>query len=386
MRKKRNNIMRGTLAAVGLGVFLSGMAPGRTVYAQNEDSGEAREEILNHMTLEQKVAQLFFLTPEALTGVEGVTAAGAVTEAAFARYPVGGIIYFEQNIQNREQVTAMLEQMQAISMRRAGFPVFLAVDEEGGAVTRISGSGVEGIPQIPDMLSVGSSGEPGQAYETGRQIGQYLKELGFNLDFAPVADLYSNPENTVIGNRSFGAEADTVSEMVAEAVRGFQDAGILTALKHFPGHGDTAQDSHAGRAASGKTLEELRNNELLPFQAGIEAGSAFVMAGHISLPNILGDDTPASLSDTIITGLLREELGYSGIVITDALNMGAVCEGYTSAQAAVLAIQAGADMLLMPADFEEAYQGVLDAVSQGTITEERIDASLQRILSVKLTF
>ncbi|MDE6828880.1 MAG: beta-N-acetylhexosaminidase, partial [Lachnospiraceae bacterium] len=209
-------------------------------------------------------------------------------------------------------------------------------------------------------------------------------ELGFNVDFAPVADVASNPDNQVIGSRSFGSDAGLVSQMVAREVQGMQEQGVSASLKHFPGHGDTSEDSHAEMAVSKKTADELRNMEFLPFKAGIEAGVDMVMIGHISVPAITGSDIPASLSEQIITGCLREELGYQGIVVTDSMSMGAIVNTYTSADAAVRALQAGCDMLLMPQDFQAARQAVLDAVKDSVLSEERLDESLRRIFRVKL--
>lgn len=342
------------------------------------------ESMLNDLTIEEKVAQLFFITPEALTGVDGVTVAGSRTAECFAEYPVGGIVYFSQNLISREQISSMLTGMQDISMNRINLPVFLAVDEEGGPVTRISGCGIEGVPEIGDMFSVGETGDVQQAYQTGAEIGTYLSELHFNVDFAPVADVYTNETNPVIGRRAFGTDAGTVSQMVPMAVRGLMDAGVEATLKHFPGHGDTAADSHMGYACSSKSLDELRSCELLPFKAGIEAGASFVMAGHISAPNVPGCDTPASLSYTMLTEILRNELGFQKIIITDALNMGAISNYYTSGQAAVQAILAGADMLLMPSDFQSAYAEVCAAVYDGRISQERLNKSVRRILAEKM--
>lgn len=343
----------------------------------------AAQELLDGLTLEEKVAQLFFITPEALTGVDVATAAGEVTKESFDACPVGGIIYFQQNILDREQLSEMLQNTQSYAMERLGFPVFLAVDEEGGTVARVYRSGMEGIPDVGDMLSIGQSGDVQNAYRAGEQIGTYLKELHFNVDFAPVADIFSNPQNTVIGDRAFGSDADTAAPMVEMAVRGLQEAGVQATLKHFPGHGDTAEDSHVEYAISYKTLDELRASEFVPFEAGIREGAGFVMMGHISLPNVLEDYTPASLSYTVTTEILRKELGFDGIIITDALNMGAIAENYTSGEAAVKALQAGADMLLMPADFADAYAEVCAAVRDGRLSEERINESVERILSRK---
>lgn len=347
---------------------------------QGENVGE---EMLAEMTLEEKVAQMFFITPEALVGVENVTEAGELTTDAFGEYPVGGIVYFSQNLESREQVSTMLNQMEKISEDRIGFPVFLAIDEEGGRVSRLYGSGVTDIPYIGDMYSLGEEDDGNKVYEAGKTIGNYMRNLNFNVDFAPVADIFSNPDNTVIGDRAFGNNPEIVSEMVPMLVKGLQSEGVLATLKHFPGHGDTAEDSHSGYASSYKNLTELEESEFLPFQAGIEENVAFVMAGHISLPNVLNDSVPASLSYEMITEILRKKLHFGGIIITDALNMGAISENYSSGEAAIMAVEAGVDMLLMPADFHTAYEAVLNGVRDGKISEERIDESVVRILRAK---
>ena len=205
------------------------------------------------------------------------------------------------------------------------------------------------------------------------------------MDFAPVADVLTNVDNTVIGNRAFSSDAGVAAQMVSSAVTGLQETGVSACLKHFPGHGDTAGDSHTGAAQTDRTKEEMVAEEFLPFQSGIEAGVDMIMVGHITAPNLTdGDSLPASISEKIITGVLRNELGYQGIIITDAMNMGAITEYYKSDVAAIMALKAGADMVLMPENFEEAYQGVLDAVVDGTVSEERIDDSLRRIYRVKL--
>ena len=226
------------------------------------------------MTLEEKVAQMFFVTPEALTGAAFVTEAGEITEERFSEYPVGGIIYFTENIVSREQVSTMLNRMQEISKDRIGLPIFLGIDEEGGRVSRLYESSINGIPYVQDMYTIGTSGDSGQAYQTGKIIGRYMKELNFNVDFAPVADIFSNPANTVIGNRAFGNDPEAVSEMVAMMVQGLQKEGIFATLKHFPGHGDTLEDSHSGYANCRKNMEELKECELQPFDAGISAGAS----------------------------------------------------------------------------------------------------------------
>ncbi len=338
--------------------------------------------ILDNMTLEDKIAQLFILYPETLvSGVNRVTATGEMTREAFDRRPVGGLIYMRQNLESREQVQTMLSDFQEISLSRTGLPAFLCVDEEGGKVTSVGGTEALAILRGED---IGARNHPEEAYQKGEFIGGYLSELGFNVDFAPVADVLSNPENTVVKKRSFGADPKLVTAMTAAFAEGLQSKGILGSYKHFPGHGATAGDTHKGYSYTDKTLEELMACELLPFIDGISRDIPMIMVGHISLPKVIGDDTPASLSSYIMTDLLREELGYKGIIITDALAMKAVINEYSSDEAAVRALEAGADILLLPEDFELAYQGVLKAVNEGRLSGERIDQSLQRIIRQKL--
>lgn len=352
---------------------------------KEEDPEHQVEKLLSSMSIEEKVAQLFVVLPEQLVGnVSHVTAAGEATREAINNRPVGGIVYLESNLVSPQQTKTMLQNVQKYSMDRLDLPMFLCVDEEGGQVTRLAGKAGFDLPVYDNMSVIGSRGDTEQAYQMGESIGQYLYDLGFNTDFAPVADVLTNPNNQVVRYRSFGSDPETVKDMTDAVSRGLASKKILATYKHFPGHGNTAADTHAGYAYSNKTKEELYQCELIPFIQGIEDEVPFIMMGHISLPNIVGDDTPASLSKTIVTDLLIDELGYKGIIITDALNMGAVSQQYSSAQAAVKALNAAVDMLLMPVDFNAAYQGVLAAVQSGEISEERIDESVEKILKTKI--
>ena len=337
------------------------------------------------MTLEQKIAQMFVITPEALTGYPNVTAAGDTTKTCYQQKPVGGIIYMEENLLGSEQTTKMLTDMQAIAEETTGLPAFLSVDEEGGTVTRIAKNEAFGVNDVGNMSEIGASGDTSKAGQAGVTLGTYLKALGFNVDFAPVADVLTNPDNTVIGTRSFGSDPQTVADMVSAELQGLQSQGVYGVVKHFPGHGGTAGDSHEAAVTLDKGIEDLMATELVPFERAVQDGVSFVMVGHISVPSVVGDDTPASLSQMMVSSVLREQLGYDGIVITDALNMGAVTGNYSSDQAAVLAVNAGVDMLLMPQDYEAADNGLLGAVQEGTISEERIDESVVRIVRVKLS-
>ena len=351
-----------------------------TVVGTADDTNNQKaEEMLASMTTEEKAAQLFFVTPEELTGVSKVTQAGNVTQNALQQYPVGGIILFSGNIVSADQLGTMTKNLQSYSE----IPLFIGVDEEGGSlVARVAKSAID-VPQVSDMADIGASGDSSKAYDVGTVIGTYLGKLGFNMDFAPVADVLTNPDNTVIGKRSFGSDPALVSQMVSAEVKGLQEQGISAALKHFPGHGSTSADSHNGAAVVDRSLEELNAVEFLPFQAGIDAGADFVLAGHLEVPQVTGSDIPASLSDRMITEILRGQLGFNGIVITDAMNMGAITDYYSAADAAVMAVNAGDDMILMPGDFASAYQGIVDAVKSGEIPEDRLNESVMRILKVK---
>ena len=409
-KRKRRRRRTGRLA-LGIGcMLLSAGAFAAVIYFSNagrdeaeqegasqqtkEDSATREEETktqeseidqkLEGLTLQEKIAQMFMITPDALTGVQGTWNPGEVTETAYKERPVGGLIMMENNLVSQDQIKTWNDTITGFSKEVVGVEPFLSVDEEGGTVARIAGNAALGIENVGNMSEIGASGDSQKAYDAGETIGTYLKELGFNMDFAPMADVWTNQENTVAQYRAFGSDPETVSEMVSEAIKGFRSQGIYTVAKHFPGHGGTSGDSHEGTVYLNSTKEELESCEFLPFQAAIDADTEFVMVGHISLPNILKDDTPASLSEEVVTEMLRNDLGFDGIVITDAMNMGAITNNYTSAEAAVQAVQAGVDMILMPQDFEDAYQGILSAVNSGTISEDRIDESVRRILEVKM--
>lgn len=328
------------------------------------------------MPLEAKVAGLFIVTPEAITGVSTAVQAGDGTREALAQYPVGGLIYFKKNIQSADQITTMLDNTE-LYMR---YPLFLAVDEEGGSVARLAEAGVG--TKVDNAKAIGESGDTNNAYQAGLTIGGDLSRIGFNLDFAPVADL-ANVEGSAIGTRSYGADAAAVSGFVGAAVQGLSEQGITACLKHFPGIGGSTQDTHTGLASTSRTAEQFRTEEFMVFQAGIDAGADMVMIGHISAPELTGSNEPCTFSEAVVTDILRNEMGFEGVIITDAMNMKAVSDYYDSADAAIQALRAGCDMILMPEDFEMAYNGVLQAVNDGIISEERINDSLRRIYRIK---
>jgi len=330
---------------------------------------------ISEMSLEEKIGQMFICSFR--DTAQGATEINAAMKSAIHDFHIGGVILFKENLSGKAQTKKLISDLQGES----GIPLFIAVDEEGGTVSRLAALGYD---RLPNASQVGSSGDSRLAYERGVTIAENLKELGFNLNFAPVADINTNKQNTVIGSRAFSSEPVAAGEMVQAFINGHQREGIFSTLKHFPGHGDTYEDSHYGLAFATHDMDRLNEKELVPFQMGIDAGAEFVMIGHISAPNVTGNDEPATFSEKIVTDILRKQLRFDGIIITDALDMGAVVKYHGSDEIAVKSILAGIDILLMPQNFELAYNGVLNAVKNGEINENRIDESVRRILIRKI--
>ena len=334
-------------------------------------------DILEKMTIDEKIHQMLFVTPEVLTGIGQVVQAGETTKQSLYTHPVGGIIYFNENIVDKEQVQTMITQTQSF----AKIPLFIGVDEEGGRVSRISKDFF--IP-IEPMAHIGASGDASKALETGKIIAANIKSMGFNVTFAPVADVLTDPNNMAIGDRSFGKDPYIVADMVKQEVIGLQTNGVSAAIKHFPGHGGTTTDTHQGYTESFRTVDDLRSIDFLPFKAGIDTGVDFVMLSHISSTQADNSGLPASLSKIMVTDYLKNELNFKKIIITDSMSMGAILNNYSSGEAAVLAIQAGVDMLLCPSDIDETVQGIKNALKKGELSEKQINDSVAKILKVKI--
>jgi len=332
---------------------------------------------LSELSVAEKIGQMFIC---AFRDNElGVTEINGAMKDALSAFHVGGAVLFNENMRDKPQTQKLIADLQSAS----NIPLFIAVDEEGGVVSRLVALGYE---RLPRASRIGSSGDISLAFAQGAKIAANLKELGFNLNFAPVADLSTNKQNTVIGSRAFSDDPQIAGAMVREFVRGLQSEGMIATLKHFPGHGDSKEDSHYSVATVTHDLERLNEKELVPFNMGIEAGAGLVMVGHISAPNITGTDEAAVFSAQIVTAILREQLGFAGVIITDAMDMGAVVKYAGPAEAAVKAVLAGVDVLLMPQDLGLAFAGLLKAVENGEISESRIDESVKRILRMKARF
>ena len=335
---------------------------------------DAAEEILAQMTLEEKIGQMFFIGSRKNAAGQRQLALDEPLKKVLTQFQPGGFIFFAENLDTISQTTAFIEELQ----KDAKIPLFIGIDEEGGTVTRLNKAEKLHSTVMPEPYTIGSTGNSEYAFMAAKAIGEELKSLGFNLNFAPVADVFSNPKNKIIGRRAYSEDPSVVSEMVAQAVKGTKESGIIPVLKHFPGHGDTLEDSHTGAA------EQLKKAELLPFCSGIEAGAEMVMMGHLMTPEITDNGLPATLSRSIVEGVLREQLGFDGVIITDGLEMSAITAFYSEEEAVVMAVEAGIDILLLPNDFSKAYNAVLTAVMDGRISEERIDESVIRILALKL--
>ena len=331
-------------------------------------------DMLKGMTLEEKVGQLL------IVGVEGPNS-DEYSNKLIEEYHVGGFILFKKNIQDSSQLVGLLNSLKKTNSLNNKVPLFLSVDEEGGRVSRLPGE----LKKLPSNRVIGGRNDTKLSYKIGSLLGDELKAFGFNVDFAPVLDINSNPKNPVIGDRAFGAEPELVTSLGVQTMKGIQDQGVIAGIKHFPGHGDTSVDSHLGLPKVKHTLERLESFELIPFKKAIDSGADVVMIAHILLPE-LDAANPASFSRAVITDLLRTRMSYNGVVITDDFTMGAIVKNYDMAAAAVKSIQAGGDIVLVCHEFskqEAVLKALLDAARTGELSQERIDESVYRILSLK---
>ena len=339
------------------------------------------EKIVNNMTLEEKVGQIFMVVPEAVDKDGGSTTVFTENiEKEIEKYNLGGYILFASNIENPTQTQELINGLKKSSKIQP----FVGVDEEGGRVARIGKNSAMGVEKIEPMAQVGKSQNYERANEIGTTIGKYIKNLGFNLDFAPDTDVLTDSNNTEIGDRSFGNDPEVVGKMATEVVKGLQSENISTVLKHFPGHGCSIGNSHQGFSLSNRTEEELKKCEIVPFKTAIENGADCVMVAHMSLPNVTGDNIPATLSKKVVTDMLKTELNFKGVVFSDSMSMGAITENYGTGDACVKAVEAGIDMVLMPENLDEAYNAVLEAVKNGKISQERLDDAVSRIIKAKI--
>ena len=335
------------------------------------------EAIIQNMPLEDKVAGLFITTPESITGVSAAVQAGDGTKDALSKYPVGGIVYAAKNIQSADQLKQMIDNTKLYT----SYPLFIAIDGEGSGTDAVAAAGLGTKTDSPE--TIGTSGDANNAYTAGTTVGSYLAELGFNLDFAPAADLKVVDGNAA-GSSSYGTDAATVASFVTGMQTGLQEQKVTAAIGHFPGIGSTTQSTKNGMASTDRSAEDFRANEFAVFQSCIDSGETkMITVSNMAAPSLTGDNTPCSLSGAVVTDILRNELNFRGVIVSGAMNQTAITNYYGADEAAVLALRAGCDMIYAPENFETAYNGVLEAVQNGTISEERVNDSLRRIYRIK---
>ena len=337
------------------------------------------ESLLEEMTIDEKIGQLFILAVRNSYNGSRMLHADEFMADIIDKYKPGGIILFAVNFANPVQTRDLIRGTQLMS----NIPLFIAVDEEGGKVARLGNTGRMSVTLLPPAALIGKTGNTEFAGKAAGVIATELKALGFNMNMAPVADVNTNPHNSVIGNRTYSSDPVEAGKMVAAVTETFQFENIVAVLKHYPGHGDTSEDTHMGDVVLKHTKERLDSVEFIPFKMGIEAGVDAIMTAHIKVPFVTGTDLPATMSSVLLKDILRKELGFNGIIITDAMDMGAVKKYWTADTAAVNALTAGVDIILMPSDISLAISGIKEALNNGTLTIKRLNESVRRILKVK---
>ena len=379
----RKHVISSVIGCAATALFLTACGDDSSSGPSSEDS------TIQKMSLREKVGQMFFVRPEALdTSIHWdeyaelpdykLQKVNKTMRAVNKDYPIGGMILYAHNIVDETQLGKFIDEIRELN----GSPL-LAIDEEGGRVARIANNENFDVPKYESMAAIAESGDPEDAYEAAFTIGSYVKKYGFDIDYAPVADVNTNPDNIVIGPRAFSDDPKTAAKFVVSYLNGLESAGVIGTLKHFPGHGDVSTDTHYGYASTDKTWDEMLKCEMIPFKAGIKAGAQMIMTAHIAAPNVSGDDLPATLSSVILQDKLRGELGFDGVIVTDAMDMGAITKQFSNTEAAIKSIQAGVDVVLCSREFTQVFDAVVKAVEKGKIKESRIDESVKRILKLK---
>ena len=334
---------------------------------------EKVNEIISNLTLEEKIAQMLIISTNETKMSEKLKS---------ELESVGGIILFSKNITTYDQTLNFINDIKST----AKIPMFISVDEEGGKVQRLTSLKDIKLKSIPSMFYVGKKNNEELSYNVGKLLAERLRALGFNMDFAPVVDVIDSEDNKVIGTRSFSTDESVVSNMAFNLYTGLMDNNVIGVYKHFPGHGYANGDSHLGLPVIDKTKEKLLNVDLVPYKEAIEKGLEVIMVAHLSLPKITNDNTPSSLSKEIVTDLLRNELHFNGVVITDGLNMKALTNNYSEKEIYERAINAGVDILLIPVSSKSAIEKIKSSISEGIIDENRINESVKRILKLKYKY
>jgi len=328
------------------------------------------DNMLENMTLDEKIAQMLVMAWRDVDSYDELY-------RIFRNYNIGGFILFKENMSTYDETKTLIANLNEYS----DIPLIVSMDQEGGLVQRLKYLTDVKVTDIPYMYYLGKTGDEHLAYNVGKVMAEELRTIGVNVVFSPDIDIYSNPNNTVIGKRSFGSDYLLINKMAGSLAKGLEETGVIPTYKHFPGHGDTEVDSHKDLPIINKTYSDLLDLELQTFKYAINNNAKLIMIGHIALPEVTGDNTPASLSKTLITDVLKSDLGYNGLVITDALNMKALTDNYSHKEIVTKAILAGVDILLMPEDVESTIKYIKDNIS-----EDRINESVKKILTFKYSY
>lgn len=330
------------------------------------------EKIMDDMTIEEKIGQMIF-------AFYNKDVVDDELKDIITNTKIGGFVLFAKNFSTYEKTLSFIKEVKKYN----SIPLFISIDQEGGKIQRLNELRDVSVSDIPYMYDLGSMNDKELSYNVGKVIAEELRVFGINMDFAPVLDIYSNSLNTVIGKRAFGSDYKTVTNNALSLAKGLEDNGIIPVYKHFPGHGDTIIDSHEDLPIITKSREELLNFELIPFKRAIDSGANIIMVGHLAVPSITKDNTPASLSKELISDFLKDELGYRGLVITDALNMKALTNYYSEDELCPIAVKAGVDLLLMPSSPKVCLTSVINEIQKGNISIDRINESVRKILKLK---
>ncbi|MEC1773702.1 beta-N-acetylhexosaminidase [Schinkia azotoformans] len=374
MPKKRSSRLK-QLIFIILFLFLTIFAAIYTIglfSSGQQQKTQSISEIVSGMTLNEKIGQMI------LAGITGTTM-DTNTRNLITQYNVGGIIFYKNNLVNPWQAVQLVNQIKAVNA--TNLPLLLSVDEEGGRITRLPG----GLVNLPSNQQIGVVNNQKFSYKVGAILGEELKSFGLNMDFAPVLDINSNPNNPVIGDRSFGDNAKLVSRLGIQTMKGIQSQNIIATIKHFPGHGDTSVDSHLELPIVNKSLKELKELELIPFERTIKKGADVVMVAHILLPQ-LDPQNPASMSKTVMSDILRNQLDFEGVIITDDMTMRAITDHFDIGRAAMESVKSGSDIILVGHHYKnvvETISSLKSAVQKGEISEQRINESVARIIALK---
>lgn len=328
------------------------------------------EQLLNDMSLEEKIGQMIVINYNVSEVTDDL-------KNLLNDVKPSGFILMQNNYSTFSNTKKFVQDIKSTSK----LPFIVSTDQEGGRVQRLKLLSDVTPADIPFMSKVGELNDEGSAYELGGVIAEEVRTLGINVVHAPVIDVFSNPENTVIGNRSFGSDTNLVSRMALSVSKGIEDNGVVSTFKHFPGHGDTSVDSHTSLPIVTKTFDELCDLEFVPFKKAIDFGAKMIMTAHVALPNVSGDNTPATMSKKVVTGILRDFFEFDGVVISDALNMKALTNNYSDEEIFINTVDAGVDILLMPRDPRLAVETI-----KNNISEDRIDESVRRILKFKFLY